>query len=82
MAIGAVTRGCLAVVHDGPNNIHGLFLVDSVSGSDIYVFPMAGGYTADQMNDEIQAGRSKANRIHIQIGTIWAVYPPLTGTLN
>ena len=40
MAIGAVARGDLVVVHSQKLNLRGLFLVDSVSGNNVTVAPL------------------------------------------
>jgi hypothetical protein len=52
MAIGAVARGDLVVVHSTKLGLHGLFVVDSVNGNAITVAlpenagTQAGGYKA------------------------------------
>jgi hypothetical protein len=40
MAIGAVARGDLVVVHSTKLNAHGLFVVDSVNGNAVTVMPL------------------------------------------
>lgn len=40
MAIGAVARGDLVVVHSQKLNLRGLFVVDSVSGNNVTVAPL------------------------------------------
>jgi hypothetical protein len=66
MAIGAVARGDLVVAHSTVHNIHGLFVVDSVSGNDVYLFPPDA--------DSAVAGRNKASNLHIQKSDILAVH--------
>jgi hypothetical protein len=52
VAIGAVARGDLVIVHSAKLNLHGLFAVDSVNGNAITIAPLdhagatAGGYKA------------------------------------
>jgi len=42
MAIATVNHGDLVLVHANAMNIHGLFTIDSVDGTDVMVRPPAG----------------------------------------
>src|ERR1700738_3455441 len=53
MAIGAIARGDLVVVHSDKFNLRGLFVVDSVNGNLISLFK------AEDAN--LKAGGTKAN---------------------
>jgi hypothetical protein len=55
VAIGAVARGDLVIVHSAKLAVHGIFVVDSVSGNAVTVTPvenagaLAGGTKAQNM---------------------------------
>ena len=55
MAIGAVARGDLVVVHSTKHNLHGLFVVDSVNANLLTITALdnggvlAGGYKSSGM---------------------------------
>jgi len=40
MAIGAIARGDLVVVHSTKLNLHGLYVADSVSGNNVTIAPV------------------------------------------
>jgi hypothetical protein len=42
MAVATVTHGDLVLVHANALNVHGLFTVDSVEGTDVFVRPPDG----------------------------------------
>lgn len=55
MAIGAVARGDLVVVHSPRHGLHGLFIVDAVNGNNVTITDVAnvgalsGGYKTTGM---------------------------------
>lgn len=67
MAIGAVARGDLVVVHSAVHGLHGLFVVDSVSGNQVLVF--------DPADPAALAGGAKSRAVPVDKTTaIFAVH--------
>lgn len=69
MAVGAIARGDLVVAVSPLLGKAGLFVVNSVSGDDLYVFP------ADSTDASVVAGGDKTEMIHFHISTdVFAVH--------
>lgn len=69
MAIGAIARGDLVIAVSQLLGQAGLYVVNSVSGDDVYVFPV------DKADASVVSGGDKTEVIHFHISTdVFAVH--------